>query len=548
MCCLLVFHTLCHRLARAVKRPTLCAAARLRDPALRVAHSAAVALTAMRTDTCAAALEANVGLFIMGTPQSDLALTAALSALRPLQAVGTTQSDLALSAALHTLRALFVVRAASRGLRGQHQQHFVEAMRLKFYALGDGLRPYINVVLTPPPACTKHCHCERFIQSKGVKTRAAAAAAASRLARIAYSATATWRLRLRWQRCCQGLQMMGLTWGASVFGAAAAASALAFASFPAFVRPSIFFALPSISETLARGSDRSEIRGAVSSFISTAAAVIVMSNLSDIALFKNCRLSSNEIRIALRARVAGRAANEDRMTPPARFAGRAGQRSSGIIFTETDILRCTLELLILDESCHESVAVLRNLSRVCKATAAVMHDPLFVAHVCVPWLTPYRVLLRIPQMDTNQILRAIDAHATHAGLLTTAFVALVAQFCTRGYYDALCMSDACPCDLMVPVIVKAMTAHPASPVVLHLACMVIAYYCGTKHVSCTEVVASGVLVLAVEAEYKYCADAVGPYTGFQTLLKSLHNNTEVREHVVRARAGRQPPAHARYTE
>ena len=150
MCCLLVFHTLCHRLARAVKRPTLCAAARLRDPALRVAHSAAVALTAMRTDTCAAALEANVGLFTMGTPQSDLALTAALSALRPLQAVGTTQSDLALSAALHTLRALFVVRAASRGLRGQHQQHFVEAMRLKFYALGDGLRPYINVVLTPP--------------------------------------------------------------------------------------------------------------------------------------------------------------------------------------------------------------------------------------------------------------------------------------------------------------------------------------------------------------------------------------------------------------
>ena len=47
-----------------------------------------------------------------------------------------------------------------------------------------------------------------------------------------------------------------------------AVSALAFAGFAAFVRPSIFFTPPTIfSETLACGSDRSEIRGGVSSFV-----------------------------------------------------------------------------------------------------------------------------------------------------------------------------------------------------------------------------------------------------------------------------------------
>ena len=47
-----------------------------------------------------------------------------------------------------------------------------------------------------------------------------------------------------------------------------AVSALAFAGFAAFVRPSIFFTQPTIfSETLACGSDRSEIRGGVSSFV-----------------------------------------------------------------------------------------------------------------------------------------------------------------------------------------------------------------------------------------------------------------------------------------
>ena len=219
-----------------------------------------------------------------------------------------------------------------------------------------------------------------------------------------------------------------------------------------------------------------------------------------------------------------------------------------MIFIEPDALRCVLDSLMLDESCHKSLKVLRNLSGVCRATAAVMHDPSFVARVGVPWLAPFRVLLRVPKMDINAILRAIDAHTTHAGLLATGFIALVARFSTRGYYNSLCVSGAGPRDFMVPVVVKAMAAHPASPVVLHLACWVLAYYCGTQHASCAEVVASGVLVLAVEAEYKYCADAVGPYPGFQTLLKSLHNNAEVRGHVVRARAGRRPPAHARYAD
>ena len=58
--------------------------------------------------------------------------------------------------------------------------------------------------------------------------------------------------------------------------------------------------------------------------------------------------------------------------------------------------------------------------------------------------------------------------------------------------------------------------------------------------------ASGILALAVEAEYTYCADAVGPFTGFSTLLKSVQYHAETQIHVVKARAGRPPPAYVGY--
>ena len=198
-----------------------------------------------------------------------------------------------------------------------------------------------------------------------------------------------------------------------------------------------------------------------------------------------------------------------------------------MIDTAPDALRCILDSLILDESCHESLKVMKNLSCVCKATVAVMNNPSFVASVCVPWLAPYRVQLRIPQMDTHAILQALDAHTTHAGLLFKGFHTLISHFHAMRYYEAELPDDelefdACPCDLMMPVIMKAMTAHPASPSVLHLACIVTALYCGTKYVSCTEVVASGIRVLALEAESKYCADPnIHTYTGFQMLLELL---------------------------
>ena len=77
-----------------------------------------------------------------------------------------------------------------------------------------------------------------------------------------------------------------------------------------------------------------------------------------------------------------------------------------MIDTAPDALRCILDSLILDESCHESLKVMKNLSCVCKATVAVMNNPSFVASVCVPWLAPYRVQLRILAVPAR-VLRAM---------------------------------------------------------------------------------------------------------------------------------------------
>lgn len=211
-----------------------------------------------------------------------------------------------------------------------------------------------------------------------------------------------------------------------------------------------------------------------------------------------------------------------------------------------DVVRSLMSALMLDDSCHERINVIWKLSLVCKSTAQVMSDPFFVANVWVPWITPYRVLLNIPHMDMHHMLIAVKAHATHAGLLTTAFIELVGRFRVNGYYNSLHAADV-PGGFMVQVVSRVMAKHPTSPVVLHLACMVLAYYCDTKHVLYTEIAQSGVLPLAVEAEYKYCADAVGSYPGFQTLLKAVQHNADTQRHVVRARAGRLPPPYAMYT-
>ena len=207
-----------------------------------------------------------------------------------------------------------------------------------------------------------------------------------------------------------------------------------------------------------------------------------------------------------------------------------------VAWQHADVVWCVAGMLMLEDSSHETVSLILTMSLVCRDFSVVLRD------AREPWLAPYRLLLRVPRMRMHHVLEAIDAHSSHAGLLTTGCIALVALFRADGYF----MPDVYARDFMVRVVAKAMAVHPASPVVLHLSCLVVAWYCRTDHVLYPDVVASGILALAVEAEYTYCADAVGPFTGFSTLLKSVQYHAETQIHVVKARAGRPPPAYVGY--
>ena len=214
-----------------------------------------------------------------------------------------------------------------------------------------------------------------------------------------------------------------------------------------------------------------------------------------------------------------------------------------VAWQHADVVWCVAGMLMLEDSSHETVSRIWTMSLVCRGISVVLRDAMFVANVRKPWLAPYCLVLRVPRMRSmHRILEAMDAHRSHAGLLTTGCIALVALFRTDGYY----MPDVYARDFMVRVVANAMAAHPASPVVLHLACLVLAWYCGTDHTLYTEVVAAGVLTLAVEAEYKYCARAIGSFPGFHTLLKSVQYHADTQTHVVKARAGRPPPAYVGY--
>lgn len=212
------------------------------------------------------------------------------------------------------------------------------------------------------------------------------------------------------------------------------------------------------------------------------------------------------------------------------------------VWQRTDVVWCIAAMLMLDDACYESAALFQRMLLVCKSVTVVLRDPFFVATVYLPWLKPYHVLLCVPYMPMHRILEAVDAHTAHSGLLVTAFIALVELFQHSGYH----MPDAYACDFVVRVLADAMAAHPTSPVVLHLACLVLAWHCTANERLYAQVAASGVLALAVEAEYKYCAMETGSYPGFQTLLKSVQYHTDTQIHVARARAGRLPPAYVGY--